>query len=170
MYLTMNIISVDDCVSKIYKKNISLFDGNISVDCNIGTQSYKNPIINKILYEYEDVIILNITDKGIGEGNIKGDVILNEYIIRNKHRKFWKCINCKGANNDYIYNNVSENFDFFITNPGENFYIFNFQINSSFDLNYFENEVNSSFYELKSQKKTLNFSSYDIDKEIELTI
>ena len=169
MYLTMNINAVDDCLSKVYKQNISFFYDNISVDCIINSQSYNNPIINKSLYEYEDVIIVNVSDKGVGEGYINVDVILNEYIIRNKHRKFWKCINCEGDNSDYIYNNITGNFDFFKKSPGNpDFYIFNFQINSSFDLNYFENEVNSSFYELKSQKKTLNFSSYDINKEIEL--
>ena len=130
---------------------------------------YPNPLINKTIYNFGDIIHFNISDIGQGYGYLKIDVIINEYKIRNKHQKFWTCTNCK-CNDNYKYNIESDRFDFY---EGKSisygyFFYFNFQINYLDDLNYDGNEVNPNFYELKSQNETI-YKSFDyIDKEIEL--
>ena len=174
VYLTMNLIIVDDCILKVYKKNETIFKFPVEISkttCNPeATEYYSMPLINKANYDFGEVINFNISDNWRGNGFLKIDVIINEYTIRNKHQKFWKCIDCISEDKNYIYNKDYERFDFY---PGisENYglyYNFLFQINSSNDLNYDGNEVNSNFYELKSETKILNISLFEADKEIKL--
>ena len=174
MYLTMNLIEVDDCLVKVYKEEDSpFFEFKNEINkttCKIGTYDYPNPLINKTIYNFGDIIYFNISDAGQNYGFLKIDVIINEYIIRNKHQKFWTCNNCKYDDNNYKYNKESDRFEFYEgkSKEYEIFFNFFFQINDLNDLNYVGNEVNSSFYELKSQNEKIDKSFDYIDKEIEL--
>ena len=169
----MNLIEVDDCLAKIYKDdNNSLFEFPFDIDnktfCYFDIKDYYQFLKNTTLYEFGDIIIFNISDKTNGRGYIKIDIKINEYIIRNKHQKFWKCTNCISCDKNYIYNGGKELFEFYTNgNNGQLFFFMHFQINSSCDLNYDGNEIISSFYELKSHNKLINISSSDIDKDNE---
>ena len=135
-------------------------------------ESYPSPLLDKIIYEFGEIIYLKIHDNyGLGSSFIKIDVYINEYIINCSHKKFWQCLDCKGNNNnDYIYNEDKQYFDFYkpkTVEPALN-YTLSFKINSPNELDFEGNNVSSDFYILNPYNEAINISFYDIDNEIEL--
>jgi hypothetical protein len=137
LYLSIEINNADAdyCIKRIYteKNNIesTFLNSNIN-DCLL---SSNNPIIENIIYEFGDIIYLQIYDN-LSNINFMGLTIkLNEYIINKGYQKFLSCINC----------NEGENID------AKNDYIYKFQINSISDLNDEEIEIDYNYFCLSAE-------------------
>ena len=170
-YVTMNLIKVNDCLYNIYFKNNILFKYTYQ-SCNKNA-SYPNPLVDKKLYEFGNNITFIIHDQE-GTSFIKMDIYINEYIINCYHQKFWKCLDCRTDDGNYLYNESQQYFECYkpysITYESEKNknYTFIFQINSFDELNFEGNNVSSDFYALYPHKEIINISTSDIDKEIDL--
>ena len=175
-YLSMELIEADDCIIKINTtKNgnelIYLDFYNYSTNCkrnNYSYYPYKNDslLINE-LYDFGEIIHLTAYDKNIGNGYINITVKINEYIIKCQDQKFWKCFNCYGANNNYIYNENGFAFYRFGNVMTRHIYYFDFQINSLSELNYEGIEIDYNYLALTNQK-IFNHSIYYKNNELEL--
>ena len=94
MYLRMELVSIDDCITKIYtNNNISIhnysFNPNkIQSTCYPTiTSQYPEPLINNFIYEFEDTIYFEAFDN-IGPGSVNIKTTINEYIIEGNNQKF----------------------------------------------------------------------------------
>ena len=167
-YLTMELLNINNCIPQIYYNNTW---NNFNIcECNMNElKYYPKPLINNLLYKFEDKIIFIIKDLGF-TSLMKIIVFINEYIIECKHQKFWRCTNCSTSDHNYIYNPTDESF-YFNDEPLEYkdyYFSIYFQINSSDQLNFEGNNVSSDFYALRTERKTVNIPNMNIDKEIEL--
>ena len=170
-YVSMKLINVNDCLYNIYFKNNTLFKYTYH-SCNKNV-NYSNPIVDKKLYEFGNNITFVIHDIA-GTSFIKMDIYINEYIINCYHQKFWKCLDCRTNNSNYLYNESQQYFECYkpysITSESQKYknYTFIFLINSFDELNFEGNNVSSDFYALYPHKEIINISTSDIDNEIDL--
>ena len=140
VYFNVKIISIDDCITEIYKTtdegNKSIFTLQDTTNCHPNRIDYFSEISEKFdNYEFGEKVYFSISDKGGIDGYFDVNVTINEYTIIPNHRKFWKCIDCNTTNKDYINKN---NMFLFYEGRGElnTNYEFFFLINSIFELNY----------------------------------
>ena len=91
LYLSIYIIEVDDCLSKIEIDNKSYFQ--LQEECKLGLEIYHNkgnPIIENVIYTLGKTIIIQITNNGDGICSTKLAVKINEYNISiSNNTKFW---------------------------------------------------------------------------------
>ena len=144
LYLSIVIEDIDDYVTKIYTyKNDSksiyfYFSGNIEEYCSFTNFNFvpnKGKLIKNAIYDFGETIYLETYDC-FGNGFIKVSVLINEIIIYSRNRKFWKCHNCKGDSNNYIYDGINDRFkfhDYELLNYNT-YYNFTFSINSFSEL------------------------------------
>ena len=111
-YLSFYIKRIDDCLTKIYKN-----DNNVLYQHECKESDYlkvpKYAVIFQEEYKFGEDIFLQIFDKG-GNSEIGIDTRINEYMIKTSLQKFWRCINCKTNDNNYIYNSKKNIFEFYI--------------------------------------------------------
>ena len=104
----------------------------------------------------------------MGANYFKITIYINEYIIKTEHNKFWTCTDCQGPDGNYIYNDNRKRIEFHnIPNCYNCYFHFYFQINSSSDLNYENNIVDSNYYSFTSQKN-IYIHICNLEDEIEL--
>ena len=162
LYLSMDIIYVDDCIYKIYSKNnndnltyFSMKPENVS-KCKANVNSYYPnngaPIIENIEFTIGQQIFVEVYNNGGGSSLIP-IVRINEYFISLSYYQYWTCIYCQnyGPKSDSLQlaeeGNKCKNKTFSLY----------FQINNFEDFNSFE--TNNTFFSLTSQK-TFNYSIY----------
>ena len=178
LYFSFYLNKVEDCISKIYIGNKTLFDFfdkyNESICISEDYSFYPNkgnPLIHNEPYNFGDIIYMDVYDNIKQDGYVKITITINEYKIETKNKKFWQCLNCKNNNsNDYIIKNSDFIFYFYENNDGlqnnANF-TFTFRINSILELNYEDIEINDSFYALNSSK-IINLEIDYKNEEVEL--
>ena len=155
LYFSFYLNKVEDCISKIYIGNKTLFDFFYQYDIEDCTSeqnyfypNHGNPLIRNEPYNFGDIIYMDVYDNIKQDGYVKITIIINEYKIETKNKKFWQCLNCKNNNsNDYIIKDSDFIFYFYKNKTGfqnnVNF-TFIFQINSILELNK-DIEINDSF-------------------------
>ena len=135
LYLTMEIVSVDDCVTKIYfENNTKIYENKeYNTICDSGNSIKDNPVVENLPYEIGQKIFVEVKDNVAGCG-LSITLYLNEYRIKTESKKFWTCINCEGnGNNNYVYNNDLQRLDcinYFRHEYYAKYFIYYFQINS----------------------------------------
>ena len=144
--LSMFVEDVDDCIEfvgttkKVCRLDVGTGERSchstiypyLTQNCNNNFSNHTGLIMNKF-YDFSEIRI-NILDRG-DSGYLKIDVRLNEYLIKPELQKFWRCLNCKGANGNFIYNSVFKRFDFYDpaingTQNNNQYFNFSFAVNS----------------------------------------
>ena len=168
-YLSMTKDKVNEYISKIYNENAeTIFEYD-------GSNNYPNPIVPLMPYEIGQKIFFDFyadVTKTIGYASFI--VYINEYTIKTEYNKFWKCTNCGGENNNYIYNNGQNRFDFYTSGTSEDIinnedfiFHFYFQISSYSELNYEGNEFQSYYYSF-TEKQYFFLSIPNLDQQIDI--
>mgnify|MGYP003571311060 CR=1 FL=1 len=174
LYLSIYVYEVDDCIYKLYsykeskrKDYFNFLENHTESTCNPNYLDYGNPLILDEPYEIGDIIYMEVKDKLVGYGYVNITVKINEYNIKARDQKFWKCLNCHGNNSNYYFDNI---FKFYKSGEGnaknESLYNFTFQINSFSELYNYNFEINNSFYELSGN--TFNLILNNTYNELEL--
>ena len=94
---------------------------------------------------------------------------INEYLILPELQKFWKCLNCRTDDGNYIYDSNKNAFYFYKPNNDKTssyFYIY-FKINSEEELINLNYIVDKNYYTL-NQSETSHIYLNDFDTEITL--
>ena len=166
-HLKIELTKVDDCLKKIRIQNpYQSFTYNIiTINCFYCNpcNKYICPLID-ISYKFGDSITFEIHNNE-HIAYIQLYVLINEYTIDCSHEKFWKCTNCYENGK---YDKINEYFRFCDGSAGSSDFQLSLQINSSFDLDFKDNNVSSNFYALKNHIEIINITTYDIDNEIKL--
>ena len=157
-YLSMELLSVDDCLVKItHKDQVLFYLHNFDDECVYRPSDYPSPLISMIPYNFNDIIIFQFYN-GKVDGYFNMTVYFNEYIIKTEHQKFWTCIDCTDENSEphsignYYYNQSLNTFYFFPYSMRLNYEVWNryynfiFQIRDFSELNYEGNEINDIYY------------------------
>ena len=174
LYLSIYVYEVDDCIYKLYsykeskrKDYFNFLENHTESICNPNYLDYGNPLILDEPYEIGDIIYMEVKDKLVGFGYVNITVKINEYNIKARDQKFWKCLNCHGNNSNYYFDNIFKFYKNGQINAANNFlYNFTFQINSSSELYNYNFEINNSFYELSGN--TFNLILNNTYNELEL--
>ena len=117
-YISFEVTLVDDCLTKIYKNNNTseiLYQKSSKIACS-PTIIPNNPVLFQYKFVFGDEFYFEISDPGGKASCIRVNTRINEYLIEPKLNKFWKCVNCRTDDNNYIYNSVNQVFDFYILN------------------------------------------------------
>ena len=118
-YISFELLKVDDCLTKIYLNNNSNEILYLSeMEC-----SYKLIPKNPILFQYEfifgDEFYFEISDCGGSVSFIRINARINEYLIQPELQKFWKCLNCRTDDGNFIYNSNEKAFYFYSPNKNK---------------------------------------------------
>ena len=163
-HITIELISVDDCLREIYlddsSTNTTYFknDNGYSYSCVYKLSDYTVPLFKDKPYELGQTIVMIGYDSGGNHGGISVTVYMNEYIIKTEHQKFWTCIDCETEDSNYVYVDEEKSFNFFDGKAGthdhsdKSAYTFHFKVNSVSELYFQGYEVNSNYYSFTTQK------------------
>ena len=178
-YLSIDVNSIDDCITKIIlmnEGNNNTYFQKDNIDCEYQHFSYYpnngKPIIKNKVYNIGEKIYLEIYNKGYHDGYISITMYINEFIIPSSSlNKFWICTNCFGNYSNYIFSNNT--FYLFLTFgyimsfnlSYQKYYDFYFSIDNFSDFNDFQ--IKKDFYSL-TNKKIFNHSIYYKNNELEL--
>ena len=106
-------------------------------------------------YKFGEEYFFEILDRG-GKAYIGINTRINEFLIQPGHEKFWKCLNCKTDDNNYIFDKTSNAFHFYVPNNISigNFFYFNisFKIDIKESLIFFDYLVDQNCYTLIQDK------------------
>ena len=180
-YISIDVINIDDCISKIYSvkegNNISYFILNETSfsECNYKRTNYYpnngHPIIKNVVYNIGEKLYLEVYNLGYIDGYIDIIVNVNEFILNsNCLRKFWKCINCFGEENNYIFSDnkfyLFNTFQSIKNTSYEKSYYFYFMINNFTDLISNCSEINNDFYSLTNKRifnRSINYKNNELE-------
>ena len=166
-YLSFYIKRIDDCLTKIYKNdNKVLYQHECKKSDYLKVPKY--PVIFQEEYKFGEDIFLQIFDKG-NIGAIEIDTRINEYMIKTSLQKFWRCINCKTNDNNYIYNSNKNSFYIYSEGSLKENYTFTmvFNINSEEELIYLYQIVEKNYYTLNQNEINYTYIN-NFNKEITL--
>jgi len=175
LYISMYLISADDCLTRIYNENNETYFENEtnSEICHPKNASYPSPILPKTPYELEEKIYVDLYDKGGGAGFFSITVFVSGYIIKTEDQKYWNCTDCGGENGTYRFNSQYNRFDFYNytldthINKKNRYFHFYFQIPLSDKDEFIKPNLNDNYYTLTS-KTNFYISPKSLEKEIEL--
>jgi len=103
-YISFEVFRVDDCVTKIYKNNNTseiLYKKPSENVCDCKTVP-KNPVLFQYDLIFGNEFYFEIRDSGGYHSLLGVNVRINEYLIQPKLQNFWKCINCRTGDGNYI--------------------------------------------------------------------
>ena len=170
-YISFELLQIDDCLTKIYFNNNSneiLYEKPSEIAC-----SWRNIPNKTVLFQYEfifgDEFYFEISDWGGHHCYITVNTRINEYLILPELQKFWKCLNCRTDDGNYIYDSNKNAFYFYKPNNDKTssyFYIY-FKINSEEELINLNYIVDKNYYTL-NQSETSHIYLNDFDTEITL--
>ena len=153
-YISFELLKVDDCLTKIYLNNNSNEILYLSeIEC-----SYKLIPKNPILFQYEfifgDEFYFEISDWGGHHCYITVNTRINEYLILPELQKFWKCLNCRTDDGNYIYDSNKNVFYFYTPNKykDSSYYYIYFKINSEEELINLNYIVDKNYYTLNQSE------------------
>ena len=156
LIISMSLLSVDDCLKKIYLDEGSILYQRLTGGCSFNGLSYNTILFAPIPYDIGQTIYVDIGDIG-GECGIKIITNINNNQINPEDpeaKKCWTCSNCEGEGKNYIYDNINKQFLCYNENShpviNGQFYTFTFyfQIKSFLELGLSTSEY---FYYLTNQ-------------------
>ena len=154
-YISFDVIQIDDCLSKIYKNNNIndiIYQKPSETECTYLIIP-DNPVVVQYEFVFGDEYFFEVEDSG-HYSCIGVNAKINEYLIKPKLQRFWRCINCISGDGNYLYNSESDEFSFYefgtIENPSK--YYMSFKINTEEELTNLYDLVDKNFYTLQQSE------------------
>ena len=175
LYISMDLIKVDDCLTRIYNENnVTYFENETNSQiCDPQNSSYPSPILSKTPYEIGEKIYVDIYDRGLGAGFFSMTVFISGYIIKTEEQKYWTCTDCGGEDSNYRFNSKYNRFDFYNNTLDTHiirtrrYFHFYFQIPLSDKDEFIKPNINDNYYTLTT-KTNFYISPKSLEDEIEL--
>ena len=160
-YISFELTVVDDCLTSIYKNNNTneiLYQKPTEIVCSV-KKFPKNPVLFQYEFIFGDEFYFEIYDKtgiiGIHASYIGVNTRINEYLIKPSLEKFWKCLNCRTGDNNYIYDSDKQAFYFYEPNRNRtsSYYYIYFKIDTEEELIKLNYIVDKNYYTLNQTEK-----------------